>query len=405
MNSKASPFISAVYFALLTGMYYFNTQYIHIGVDIMYMMLLSCAVTALSVIYYAFNSNRPRADYLIKHAVLLMLPNLTTIIVSLPVWVLELQALSVIRRGLFFQLYGICAVLAMAGVLYVFGKNGFWLNLYAMIAANLITVCSVILENSAAEYLKALKTLVVTFAGTTPEIMLKTEIHELTFAIGLYILYFTVSPERLREKGFSLTAFILAVFCFLSGFKRIGVAALCGALLVNFLMRCMKRRMPKIPFAVSCAAVLCAFGYICAVRLGVFDYLAERFGVDTMGRSELYALIRSHYSMNPSYLGRGAGYISRFFTDNLDTIGVTGLHNDILQVYIDLGFLGFWIWAIAYCPVRAAKIYRWQGSEGAITAMTLFTYVLITGMTDNTIYYTYVTAAVSMIIMSHGFTD
>lgn len=402
MKSRASPATAIVYFAMLTAMYYFNTQYIHIGVDIMYMLLLSCAVAAVSVIYAAFNYDKIRANQLCEYALLLILPNLAAIIVSLPIWVIRLQTLSVIRRGVFFQLYGICAVFAMAGVLYVFGKKGFWLNLYAMIAANLITVISVMAENSVIEYLSALKVLVLSFAGTTPEIMLKTEIHELTFAIGLYILYFIVSPEKLRERRFSLITFALAVFCFLSGFKRIGAAAIFGSVFLNLAMRRLKRHISEIAVIVSCVAVFSAFGYICAVRLGVFDLLAERFNVDTMGRSELYGLIRDYYSVNPSYIGQGAGFVSRFFTDNLNEIGVTGLHNDILHVYIDLGFLGFWIWSVMHLPVRTAKLYKRQGSGGAIIAMTLFSYILITGMTDNTIYYTYVTAAVSMLIMSNG---
>ena len=394
----------AVYGILCTGMYYFNTEYISVGVNLMYKFLIAAVLVLISIIYFLIRTELNRMTLLVRYSGILLMPHLVMLIGSLPLWVFNMQPGNVIRRGLFTQLYGMTIVLAMAGLLYVFGHRAFWLNLYAMIAANLITIAEVIRENGFNAYWEELKTLVTTFAGETGELMEEVEIHELTFAVQIMILLLILQFRELHRFRSYYPCLILALFCYLSGFKRIGIASLAAAILLFVIIEILDRGKEKhrwLTVFLAVAAVLLAFGYIAAVRGGIFDYLEEHFELDTMGRSYLSDLIGQYYTLSPAYLGQGAGWVSRFF-DNEDWT-IKALHNDILQVYIDMGFWGFWAWMIAYLPFRVRSIQKIQGRKGGLICLCVTVCVLITGMTDNTIYYTYVTGAVSMAVMSYQF--
>ena len=63
---------------------------------------------------------------------------------------------------------------------------------------------------------------------------------------------------------------------------------------------------------------------------------------------------------------------------------VRGLHNDIMKIYINFGFLGSLIWYainLIYIPVRFLKEY---GKRTATIYMSLILYMFITYLTDNT---------------------
>ena len=89
------------------------------------------------------------------------------------------------------------------------------------------------------------------------------------------------------------------------------------------------------------------------------------------------------------------------FSDLPEEYTIRALHNDILAIYIDNGFWGFWIWMLLYMPYRTWVLCRWQGIRGGILSACLGLFVLLTAMTDNTIYYVYVTAALAICIMSY----
>ena len=146
--------LGVIYFLLSVAMYYFNMERIQLGVDLMYKVLLAAAVAGISFMVFLVRTNLARARLLLKYICLLILPHLAVILVSMPIWVYRMQGGVVMRRGLMYQIYGIIAVLAMAGILYVFGEKGFWLNLAAMVTANLITILEVIRAQGMGAYLE-----------------------------------------------------------------------------------------------------------------------------------------------------------------------------------------------------------------------------------------------------------
>ena len=132
MRNVIYRILSGIYFLLGVGMYYFNTEGINAGIHILYKIILAAVIAAVSFALFLVHTNLNRAKILLKYICLLILPQLTVLVVAMPLWVYRMQGATYIRRGAFDQVYGITVTLAMAGIIYVFGKKGFWLNLAAI---------------------------------------------------------------------------------------------------------------------------------------------------------------------------------------------------------------------------------------------------------------------------------
>lgn len=411
-EKKLTPglFLLAIpYFLLATAMYYFHEQTIYLGVHVLYKMVFAVLIAGLSFVVFLMKTDLGRAKNLGKYFMLLILPHLVVLLVTVPLWVFRMSPMEVIRRGAFAQIYCIAIILAGTGILYVFGKKGLWLNLFAMLAANLITIAGAIRQTGLGEYLKEFFALVRSFGKENGAGISAAEINELTFALGLYLLFLLLEWKTLRKTKIFFPMLVLTAFCYFSGFKRIGAFAvllcLAASLLLSALTAGKERRKGWLLFF-SAAVVLVAFLYLVVVREGLFDFLEKHFDLNTMGRKTLNSLVGQYYKIAPDYLGQGAGFVSRLFSNELiGTSTVRALHNDILALYIDIGFWGFWLWMTVFMPLRVMFVSKWQSVRGGIVCACLCLFVLVTAFTDNTIYYVYVIGTVSLLTMSGSYRE
>lgn len=397
--------LAAVCFPLATGMYYFNSQAIHLGVDVLYKMLFAIALAVVSFVAFLVHTDLARGRELVRYVGLLTLPHLAAIVISLPLWVLNMTALWAVRRGLFAELYCVGLIVAGAGLFYLFGRGGLWLNLAAMLAANLVTIVRIIRQVGLGEYWQELKTLVLSFGAQPTGAIAQAEIHELTFALGLYLTFLLLDIKRQQKNRLFWPLLALTCLCYFSGFKRIGVFGLVLSLLVGWLLALLTRgregRRGWLLFF-SLAVVMGLFLYLFIVRAGLFEYLEREFGINSMGRRLLTDFIEPYYHIGPDYLGRGAGFTSRLFSSQ--PVGqIRALHNDILVLYIDLGFWGFWLWMLAFFPLRVWVVAKRQGVWGGILCACCCLNILATALTDNTIYYVYVIGAAAILPMGGVF--
>lgn len=154
--------------------------------------------------------------------------------------------------------------------------------------------------------------------------------------------------------------------------------------------------------------VILSFCYVLSTKYGIFEALTKTYDIDTMGRNEVYNYIERYYSISLGFLGYGFEYttvlLQRIMVANPDAkIGVVALHNNILTVYIELGFIGFWAWIIYTWVFQL----RWMQSHwGEKVAMLFFLcemYIYITYMTDNTLYYFYTSFVLRLMPTAYAF--
>lgn len=359
------------------------------------------AIIGLALIWLLISAEFKRFVLLGDYFVIYLLPLVGIMIISLSVWIWDFQIFNYISRGFSTILYHVITLCFVCAVVYLFGGKAIDYTVYAMILANIVLAGYSVVTYGVQEFVKGL-VLFVKSAGieTTPAI--KTlEVHDLAFAFGLYLMYYALF-EKGKKKW--CLVFICALFFFL-GYKRIALLGLLGVFLVHLLFYKKTEEIQiRLFHVLSWGCILLCFAYVFIIHSGLFDLIVDYFKLDTMGRKELYEYFRPIYDLNPLYKGYGIGYVGRYLERGVSLFGdhkVVGLHNDIVVLYIELGFLGFTLWVWYEMRYRILWIIKKFGMKNAIILWYGTIYTFITYTTDNTVFYTYINTIFMLLPLAH----
>ena len=399
--------IRTVYFvSVATLMYYLLQEVLRLPVYFTFRHVLALVLIASAFVCFLIRPNIARASTAVKAGMILSAQMLVMLTASLLIWCVERTETVLIFRGLsyyFFFINQISAAFAAMAMLYVFGERGLWYNLLAILTANVLMIATIMAQYGVGVYFRELWTLIRTFADETGTVIIHAEIHELAFCVGAYLVYLLLYPRR---TAWYLLLLGVSGFCFLSAFKRIAMAAIAAALAMGWLLRLLEKRgrhklALRIMTAVLAAAIVVLLAYVALVKMGVFTWL-EEVGVNTSGRAETYEAVDGMYTFSPAFLGRGMGYLTYQIGQdtmlNMDTV-----HNDFLQLYIDVGFWGYILWLAALTLQRIRNFGRRGNTAAAINAFAILMYMLLTSSTDNTMNYPLVHTTIAILIAGHGF--
>ena len=406
MENRFTQMIGKVYFMCVAVlMYYFLNEVITLGVFITFRHAFALVLAASAIVVFLLSPNIARGVVSVKGVFLYSSPLIVTLLVSLFIWFMNQVDIDVISRGLsgmFFYSNMISFTLAAVAFLYIFGEKGIWYNLAAILISNMLMIFTIIMQYGLGNFIFEFITLVVTFAAKTGDIIVQAEIHELAFCIGAYLIYMILKPQ----KGIPfLILFAIASFCFLAAFKRIGIIAIVIALFfglfLKFVAKYKKDTAKSLVVFFSVALVAILIGYIAIIKLDVFSML-EEIGIDTSGRVVIYHAVDKFYEFSPEFLGNGIGFLTYQLSMNL-RVGVSSVHNDFLQYFIDLGFWGYILWLISMTVVRVCYFGAKGNIENAIITFALSVYLVIISSTDNTANYPLLTTVLAIIMIGNGY--
>ena len=156
------------------------------------------------------------------------------------------------------------------------------------------------------------------------------------------------------------------------------------------------------------AFVAVSFAYIVITRTGLFTAITNYLNMDTMGRNEVYDYIKKYYDISIGFIGYGFEYttviLQQIAKANPEAhIGVVALHNNILTIYIELGFIGFWAWMLYTWIFQLNWMLNHWGEKTAMLFFLCEVYIFITYMTDNTLYYYYTSLVLRLLPMAYTF--
>jgi O-antigen ligase len=86
-------------------------------------------------------------------------------------------------------------------------------------------------------------------------------------------------------------------------------------------------------------------------------------------------------------------------------VGVSSVHNDFLQYYIDLGFWGYIIWLCAMTVFRVCYFGKKGKINNAIITFVLTLYLIIVSTTDNTMNYPLLTTVLAILMIGDGYDE
>ena len=311
------------------------------------------------------------------------------IVWSVFLWIMDLEPINFISRGCIKFTYQFIVLLIMASGAYLLGERVIHGVFYGLAAANSIIFVLALQKFGVPAFISDFTNFVQT-GGEQVGMMLEIEIHDITFTYGFFIIYFLFFAKKGAEKW--ICTAISLVF-FILGWKRIAAGALVVAVAFGLIFGYMpSRNRIRIMYMICILVPIAAFCYILVTKYNIMEIISKSFDIDLMGRDVIYDYVSEYYQVSVAFLSYGFEYTTILLSDIVTKnpslhIDATMLHNNILTMYIELGFIGFWAWLIYTWLIQYRYILRRGGEKSAMLFMMCEVYIFITYMTDNTLYY------------------
>ncbi len=398
--------VPVLYTALATAMFFLQDSYFSIG-DIELSLKNPCAlgIVFLALLNLIVTVRLGRVMVLVRHSLIQILPFMIPLVFSAAIWVSSGADSTAVLNGVSMVVPQLLSVLVAAATLYLFGEKGIWYCLGAMCAANFFSVLAVIWEGGAGRFLQEFCTLLMTFSGETGPLMVQLESHDITFAFGPFLIYLLLNWKHAPRSLFWL---VLTALFFLIGLKRIAVPAVALGFAAAFFLHLLPEKAARqTALGTAAAMMIVSFLYIAGIRYGLFSYLEERFQIETMGRVEMFANLEPYYDIAFTFMGRGTGF-ERFVDWASGTVYQTPgqtrmpIHNDFLRMYLNVGFVGYWVWLWGWLVARLRYWFRQGGKDVGCLFLGICVYCFVLYTTDNTIYYPYTLTACALVPMACG---
>ena len=396
--------VPAIYTALATAMFFLQDAYFSIGgMELSLKNPCALGIVFLALLNFIATVRLGRFMLLVRHALVQALPFLIPLVFSAAIWVSTGADSAAVVNGVGMIVPQLLSVLVAAATLYLFGGKGIWYCLGSMCAANFLSVLVVVQEGGLGQFLQEFYQLLITFSGETGPLMVRLESHDITFAFGPLLLYLLLNWKRSPRPLLWLAA---VTFFFLVGLKRIAIPAVALGFAAAFLLRLLPEKASR-QAALCAAAAMMAFSflYIAGIRYGLFQYLEERLQINTMGRVNMFANLEPYYDMSFTFMGRGTGF-ERFVDWASGEVfpaprqDAMQIHNDFLRMYMNIGFIGYWVWLWSWLIVRLRYWFRQGGKKAGSLFFAICVYCFVLYATDNAIYYPYTMAACSLVPMA-----
>ncbi len=388
-------------------MFFFQDTYFSVGgVELSLKNPCALAIVFLALLNFIATVRLDRLMVLTRHGAVQALPYLIPLVFSSVIWVSTRADSSAVLNGVSMILPQLLSVLVAAATLYLFGGRGIWYCLGSMCAANFLSVLVVIYTGGLAPFLQEFYTLLITFSRETGPLMMQLETHDLTFAFGPFLLYLLLHWKTSPRPVLWL---VLISFFALVGLKRIAFPALALGLAAAFVLRLLPDKAAKqTALCVAAAMMVVSFLYITGIRYGLFEYLETHWGLDTKGRAALFANVEPYYDISFTYMGLGTGFerMVEWFSGMVSPTPLrtqTQIHNDFLRMYLNIGFVGYWVWLWGWLPARLSYWFRRVGKDAGCLFLGICVYCLVLYATDNAIYYPYTMTACALVPMACRF--
>lgn len=366
---------------------------------------ISLGVIGLAVLYTLFYPDETRLREIWKPTLLYMSLMAALFFWSMVIWIESFAAVPSMIRSCSKLVFQSIAILTAVALVYLFREKAIDLFTISICIANTAIMLLSIPGYGLAASLQSLITCLVTF-GDADGYALQLEIHDLTFVFGQMVLYYAVfAPHSTLQEKRKRRRYLLLCCCFfLVGMKRIAIPAVVLFILIALLLR--KRKIPNWFYpAVGGCYILFFLAFLYCVRNGIITALLLRFGIDMMGRDYLWSMANPYYEFSITYLGHGFEYvdtiIAQWYNAGLLNQAIP-FHNDILKVFVEVGFPGFLLWSGIQYVLTPLFWQRYADQQTALLYMCELGYMTVTYLTDNTAFYFWSAMALRLVTLAYA---
>ena len=327
-------------------------------------------------------------------------------LISMYIWVTDFSQGASISRAVQKILFQTITIIYSVFMCYLLEDRAINYLFFSMCATNTAIILLEMPKYGVKESIASVVTCLVTF-GEAEGFVRAMEIHDITFLFGQFFLYYvmfapksTPSEKRLQRLGVVLSLFFIVI-----GLKRSMLPAVLLVCVYVKLLR-MTRKPGRFILATGFSLVLFFYFYLYLTRSGILVAFLESLGIDMMGRDVLWSLPNESYQFSPFWKGLGFEGV----TDLVNTWYQEGLinhpyplHNDFLKIFIELGALGFTLWAVIHYILYPLYWMSRHDTETGMLYMAVLAYMTVTYLTDNTAFYFWCCIGLRLIPMSFSY--
>ena len=212
------------------------------------------------------------------------------------------------------------------------------------------------------------------------------EVHTLTYLLGFIFVYYFYQLVILKMPV--LNKVIHSLVLTIAGMKRIVLASLLFiVLLIIFLSLFKEKKCLHLINIASTAMVFVALGYVAVIKTGILEAILQVLNIDDNFRFNFWNHFQDRYSLSPLFPGFGISYAHRILAHEWSQIqnlkNAANIHNDILGIYLGLGFLGSNIYWWMFFRKRYQILKKTISISSATFSTVISIFYFIIMMTSN----------------------
>ena len=305
---------------------------------------------------------------------------------------------ALIKLGTVKIVYQFITVFVGLSAVYLFEDKAVDYTFWGYVLFNSVSILLAFKECGLSEAIVSINEFITT-GGEAHGFMKYLELHDGTFAFGIFLLYYFIQGIKEHKKEFLVGTFFFAI-----GYKRIGIGGLFLAMIVASVLKKVRWSTAKTLGKLTLLTFFIA-GIVCVVtiRSGLFEYVMHSLSIDMHSRENLFAYIKDFYDISPRFIGHGFESIRSILAsagdikvNNTYISRMAAIHSDYLRMYIELGFWGFlfWEWYLfLFMPAQMSRI----GRLTFISYVACTVYLATTYFTDNTAMFFLTSVAYKLI--------
>ena len=368
--------------------------------------VISAGALGIAALYVLYTGNFKNFKALSRFSILFSSFIIGMIFCSLFIWIIELQSFSYILKGVSKISYQLLNIAIVFSAVYMFEEKAAKYTFIGIAAANFVIIALGAVQTGIGGAITDLINNITSFGDnsviTNSKFIRAIEIHDISFTMGVFFIYFLFFNPG--EKYRYVYAGI-ALFLFFAGLKRIAFVSLfIGGAFALFIKLFSAKRQRRILMITAVLIVAFCYFYIIVIQNGSFTRFLTEHDIELNGREKIYDYIANYYEVKPTYLGKGYEFCVQLLKSMKGTkeqvVNITAVHNDILKMYVEMGFWGFLFWILAYYVFQTHWYISRCGEKVAVCFVTISLYMLITYMTDNTMFYYWSSMVIRIIPMS-----
>lgn len=369
-----------VLFLLTMGVFYYYATYFALGgFNIGYQYMGCIFIIILGGSVFLMYPDVPEFLGTMRVCLLLMSPFLVSMLVSLWIWVFSFTGVRQMISGFFEPVYILICLGAVAVLSYFLKQKLVVALFWAVNIAFAIMIVQAMIVSGPGQFFYEMYVLVSSNANETLPIMKQMELPRFSYGYVYFFLYFVCKWKEVGPLR-SMLRMVPCVFFFLVGYKRSCMVAVLLGLAMIFLYFKLGSFRPAYLNSVMIGACVIMVVTVPFIRNGMFDELVNKYQIETNSRQSIYDSYSAYYEYSPMYMGRGLGWVADY---QRNTEGTTGIHNEYIRAYVELGFWGFLIWIGAAFPVQMKKLIRCSNEWHNAGILAVFVAQAILYFTEN----------------------